>query len=122
MIIIATGSRPFLPPIGGFNGPGCFLFRTLDECAHIEAYAKRCHRAVVIGGGLLGLEAARGLMVHDVQVIVVEAGPQLMSAQLDTEGGRLLKSTMEAMGVPVFCEKITSHIERRADGSIDNQG
>jgi nitrite reductase (NADH) large subunit len=117
-IIIATGSRPFLPPIGGFNGPGCFMFRTLDECSHIEEYAKGRNRAVVIGGGLLGLEAARGLMTHGVQVFVLEAGPQLMKAQLDTEGGRLLKSTMEAMGVPVFLNKITTHIERKEDNSI----
>lgn len=110
-VIIATGSAPFIPPIAGYGLPGTFAFRTLDECAHIEAYAKNCHKAVVIGGGLLGLEAARGLMTHDVQVTIVEAGPQLMGAQLDEESGRLLKSTIEAMGIKVLCGTITTEIK-----------
>ena len=111
-VILATGSRPFLPPIEGFEGEGTFFFRTLDDCAHIAEYAARCERTVVIGGGLLGLEAARGLMTHGVQVTVVEAAPWLMKVQLDAEAGTLLKSTMEAMGVHVICDRITSRIER----------
>ena len=59
-VIIATGSRPFVPPMDGMGKPGTFLFRTLDDCEHIAAYAKQCKKAAVIGGGLLGLEAARG--------------------------------------------------------------
>lgn len=110
-VIIATGSRPFLPPMEGYGIPGTFMFRTLDDCAHIADYAANCGRACVIGGGLLGLEAARGLMTHGVQVTVLEAGPRLMPMQLDEEGGRLLQSTMEAMGIAVMCQKITTRIE-----------
>ena len=59
-VIIATGSRPFVPPMEGFGGTGTFLFRTIDDCSRIAECAKECRRAAVIGGGLLGLEAARG--------------------------------------------------------------
>ena len=109
-VIIATGSRPFVPPMEGFGKSGTFLFRTLDDCSRIADYAQNCKRAAVIGGGLLGLEAARGLMTHGVEVTVLEAAPQLMIAQLDTESGQMLKGTMESMGVKVMCEKITSQI------------
>ena len=82
-VIIATGSRPFVPPMEGFGGPGTFLFRTIDDCSRIADYARASRRAAVIGGGLLGLEAARGLLTHGVEVTVLEAAPQLMMAQLD---------------------------------------
>src|SRR6185295_19180329 len=109
-VIIATGSRPFVPPMEGFGQPGTFLFRTIDDCEHIANYAKECKKAAVIGGGLLGLEAARGLMSHGVEVTVLEAAPQLMIAQLDPDSGLMLKATMEGMGVKVHCEKITTKI------------
>ena len=116
-LIIATGSRPFVPPIEGFGGPGTFLFRTLDDCARIADYAANCQRATVIGGGLLGLEAARGLLTHGVQVSVIEAAPHLMPVQLDNEGGRILQSTMEAMGIAVYCRQIVKEIQRE-EGKI----
>jgi nitrite reductase (NADH) large subunit len=109
-VILATGSRPFVPPMEGFGQPGTFLFRTIDDCERIAEYAKSCKRAAVIGGGLLGLEAARGLLTHGVEVTVLEAAPQLMMAQLDVESGRMLKATMEGMGVRVLLEKITARI------------
>ncbi|HYG75938.1 MAG TPA: nitrite reductase large subunit NirB [Planctomycetota bacterium] len=110
-VIIATGSRPFVPPMEGFGGAGTFMFRTVDDCERIAEYAKECKKAAVIGGGLLGLEAARGLLTHGVEVTVLEAAPQLMIAQLDPESGQMLKSTMEGMGVKVLLEKITTKIE-----------
>jgi nitrite reductase (NADH) large subunit len=89
-VIVATGSRPFVPPMEGFGAPGTFLFRTLDDCDQIARYAKTRKKAAVIGGGLLGLEAARGLMTHGVEVTILEAAPQLMIAQLDAEAGQML--------------------------------
>src|SRR5947209_8738074 len=65
-LTFATGSRPFIPPLKGVETPGVFVFRTLDDCRQIADYARGCKRAVVIGGGLLGLEAARGLMTHNL--------------------------------------------------------
>jgi nitrite reductase (NADH) large subunit len=109
-VILATGSRPFIPPMEGFGQAGTFLFRTIDDCEQIAHYAKGCKTAAVIGGGLLGLEAARGLLAHGLEVTVLEAAPQLMIQQLDAESGAMLRTTMEGMGVRVLCEKITTHI------------
>ncbi len=116
-LIFATGSRPFVPPMEGFGTEGTFLFRTLDDCGRIAEYAKSCQRAVVIGGGLLGLEAARGLMTHHVEVTIVEAAPQLMPAQLDAEAAQMLKRTMEAMGLTVMTDRKTAQIHQE-DGKI----
>ena len=77
-LVLATGSRPFVPPMEGSRQRGVFVFRTLEDCSAIAAYARDCRRAVVIGGGLLGLEAARGLLSHGLEVTVVEVAPHLM--------------------------------------------
>src|SRR5262249_46032858 len=83
LLVLATGSRPFVPPMEGTRQQGVFVFRTLDDCAAISTYAQDCDRSVVIGGGLLGLEAARGLLAHGLEVTVVEVAPHLMVQQLD---------------------------------------
>lgn len=117
-VVIATGSRPYVPPLDGMGKPGTFLFRTIDDCEQIAAYAKRCRKATVIGGGLLGLEAARGLLAHALEVTVLEALPQLMAAQLDAEAGAMLKATLERMGIRVRLAAIATHIlgEERVTG------
>jgi nitrite reductase (NADH) large subunit len=102
-LVIATGSRPFVPPLAGSDLDGVFVFRTLDDCHAIAAYAQDCENSVVLGGGLLGLEAARGLLSHGLKVTVVEIAPYLMCQQLDPAGGALLKAKLEAMGVRVLC-------------------
>jgi nitrite reductase (NADH) large subunit len=102
-LVIATGSRPFVPPLPGSDQKGVFVFRTLDDCHAIAAHAQDCETAVVLGGGLLGLEAARGLLSHGLEVTVVEIAPHLMAQQLDPAGGELLKRKLEAMGVRVRC-------------------
>jgi nitrite reductase (NADH) large subunit len=99
VLIFATGSRPFVPPIPGTTLHGVFVFRTIDDCRNIADYAKGCKNAVVIGGGLLGLEAAKGLMTHNVSVTVVEMAPWLMSVQLDEAGGKVLQETIAKMGI-----------------------
>jgi nitrite reductase (NADH) large subunit len=104
ILIFATGSRPFVPPIEGTDQQGVFVFRTLDDCERISAYARQCQRAAVIGGGLLGLEAARGLLSHGLEVAVVEVAPHLMIQQLDPTAASLLKRKMEALGVRVLLE------------------
>ena len=116
-IIIATGSRPFVPPIEGHGLPGVFLFRTIDDCRRIAEFVHGCRKAAVIGGGLLGLEAARGLLTHNVDVTVVEAGGQLMNVQLDEESGQMLKRTMEAMGITVVVNGWTKRV-REENGKI----
>lgn len=109
-LIIATGSRPFVPPMKGVEKKGVFVFRTLDDCQAIEAYARGCRRAAVMGGGLLGLEAARGLLSLELDVTVVEMMPWLMAQQLDAEGGALLQRTMEQMGVQTLLEKTVTRV------------
>jgi nitrite reductase (NADH) large subunit len=109
-LVLATGSRPFVPPAEGVNQQGVFVFRTLDDCEAIAAYADHCDQAVVLGGGVLGLEAARALLSHDLQVTVVEAEPHLMPRQLDPVGGELLRSQLEALGVRVLLSRQTTHL------------
>jgi nitrite reductase (NADH) large subunit len=112
-LIIATGSRPFVPPMEGIRTPagapkpGVFVFRTLDDCRKIADYASRSGRAVVIGGGLLGLEAARGLQNFGLEVHVVHISGHLMGQQLDSQAGAILKSTIERMGIQVHLRKNT---------------
>jgi len=109
-LVLATGSLPFVPPMEGLGQQGVFVFRTLEDCGAIAAWTRQCKRAVVIGGGLLGLEAARGLLSFNVHVTVVEVAPYLMVQQLDPLGGALLKRTLEGMGVEVLLEKVTTHL------------
>ncbi|MGH7838069.1 MAG: nitrite reductase large subunit NirB, partial [Candidatus Binataceae bacterium] len=115
-LIIATGSRPSIPPIAALkkpNGelrPGIFVFRTLDDCRKIAEYAGKSRRAVVIGGGLLGLEAARGLLTHGVEVNVVHLLGHLMEQQLDPQAGIILKNTIEKMGIQVHLKKLTKSV------------
>src|SRR5262249_18987998 len=109
-LVLATGSRPFVPPLEGTRQRGVFVFRTLDDCATIGAYAQECHPALVLGGGLLGLEAGRGLLSHGIEVTVIEVAPHLMVQQLDATGGALLKQKLEALGVRVLLETVTTHL------------
>lgn len=99
VLVLATGSRPFVPPLENARRPGVFVFRTIDDCANIAAHAEECDRAVVIGGGLLGLEAARGLLNFGIDVTVLEVAPHLMRQQLDPTGAALLKHKLERMGL-----------------------
>ena len=107
VLVIATGSRPFIPPLAGLERadgtklPGVFAFRTIDDTRRMVAHAQEHERAVVVGGGLLGLEAARGLQTHGVQVDLLHAAPYLMNQQLDAEGGNILRRSVEALGIRV---------------------
>ena len=98
-LIFATGSRPFVPPLENVRQKGVFVFRTLEDCASISNCAEECDRAVVLGGGLLGLEAARGLLNFGLEVTVVELANYPMAQQLDTTAGALLQKKLEGMGV-----------------------
>lgn len=115
-LVIATGSSPLVPPFNGLRNElgkrkeGVFVFRTIEDCQEIAAYAKRCKRAAVIGGGLLGLEAARGLIDFGVEVHVVHLMPWLMETQLDRAAGAMLKTSLEKMGLNIHLERSTSCI------------
>ncbi|GFG63738.1 nitrite reductase [NAD(P)H] [Mycobacterium kubicae] len=112
-LILATGSRSFFPPIDGIwqdnttLAPGVFGFRSLDDCATMIEFAQGRSKAAVIGGGLLGLEAARGLQNRGLQAAVVQGGPTLMNAQLDDHGSGILRRLVEALGIEVLTGKRT---------------
>ena len=124
VLLIATGSRPFIPPMENIRDAsgelrhGVFGFRTLDDCNAMMAMAKQSRTAVVLGGGLLGLEAARGLMTHGPGVHVVQSGQHLMNAQLDAEGGTILRGAMQAMGIAIHVGQQARAIELDDDGQV----
>jgi nitrite reductase (NADH) large subunit len=109
-LIIATGSLPLVPAIENISLEGFFVFRTIDDCRLIAAYARHCRRAAVIGGGLLGLEAARGLLNHGLEVTVIEVMPYPMAQQLDADSGAMLARRLEALGVNFQFEKATHSV------------
>src|SRR5262249_52528680 len=118
-LIFATGSRPIVPDVPGNRLAGVYVFRTLDDCAAIGNAAREAERAVVIGGGLLGLEAARGLLAHGVEVIVVESAPHLMPRQLDVAGGLMLAQQMESLGIDARTGTSLARIEGDEDGAVE---
>jgi nitrite reductase (NADH) large subunit len=109
-LILATGSFPFVPPVPGHDRDNCFVYRTIDDIEAITAAAEKSKVGVVIGGGLLGLEAAKALMDLGLKTHVVEFAPRLMAVQVDDNGGKLLRQKIEDLGVGVHTEKNTQNI------------
>jgi nitrite reductase (NADH) large subunit len=109
-LILATGSFPFVPPIPGKERDHCLVYRTIDDLDAIQASANTGKVGVVVGGGLLGLEAANALKQLGLETHVVEFAPQLMGVQLDKAGGQLLRSMIEDLAVTVHTEKATKII------------
>jgi len=110
-LVFATGSRPFVPPIPGVDLPGVFVYRTVEHLEAIMEYGRVVKRAAVIGGGLLGLEAAKATYDLGLEVHVVEFAQGLMPRQLDAAGAGLLKEKIEELGVRVHLGKQTTRIE-----------
>ncbi|RST10040.1 NAD(P)/FAD-dependent oxidoreductase [Streptomyces sp. WAC05374] len=108
-LVLATGSNPVLPPLRGLGGgrlpAGVHAFRTLDDCLALDALVAPGVRAVVIGGGLLGVSATRALAARGAEVVLAQQGEHLMERQLDAEAARLLRRHLEAdLGVEVHTE------------------
>ena len=89
-LVLATGSYPFVPPVPGHDRPQCLAYRTIEDLEAIAAAAAKSTVGVVVGGGLLGLEAAKALQDLGLKTHVVEVAPRLMAVQLDEAGGALL--------------------------------
>jgi nitrite reductase (NADH) large subunit len=117
-LLLATGGRPFVPPIPGADKKAVFSYRTLDDVKAIRKKARESKYAVVIGGGLLGLEAAKAMTALGLRVTVLEMFPYLLPRQLDPQGGELLKSLIEDMGLAVRVSAATEAIvgEESASG------
>jgi nitrite reductase (NADH) large subunit len=109
-LVIATGSFPFVPPVPGRDRRDCFVYRTIEDVEVIAGKAKGAAVGTVIGGGLLGLEAAKALKDLGLETHVVEFAPRLMSVQLDEAAGRLLRRKIEALGATVHVAKNTKEI------------
>lgn len=113
-LVLATGSYPFVPPIPGRDREGCFVYRTIEDLESIRAASLKARVGTVIGGGLLGLEAAKALKDLGLDTHVVEFAPRLMAVQIDDAGGRVLRDRIAELGVGIHTGKNTAQI---ADGS-----
>jgi len=109
-IILATGSYPFVPPVPGHERDNIFVYRTIDDLEKITAAAKTSKIGTVIGGGLLGLEAAKAVMDLGLKTHVVEFAPRLMAVQVDDGGGAMLSKKIGDLGVSVHTQKNTQNI------------
>jgi nitrite reductase (NADH) large subunit len=117
-LVLATGSSPFVPPIPGADLPGCFVYRTIEDLDAIRQRAATTGAGAVIGGGLLGLEAANALRSLGVETHVVEFAPRLMPAQVDQGGGEMLRRMVEDVGIRVHAATATERIEALGDGTL----
>ena len=109
-LVLATGSYPFVPPLPGVDREGVFVYRTIEDLEAIAAYGAKSKRAAVIGGGLLGLEAAKAVLDMGLETHVVEFASRLMPRQLDDVGGALLRDSIESLGVKVEVDARTKGI------------
>jgi nitrite reductase (NADH) large subunit len=117
-LVLATGSYAFVPEIPGKDHRGCFVYRTLDDLAAIGAAAASAQCGVVIGGGLLGLEAANALLALGLKTHVVESAARLMPMQVDEVGGAVLRRRIEQLGVAVHVSASTREIFAHQDGRV----
>lgn len=109
-LVLATGSYPFVPPIPGNDRENCFVYRTIDDLDAMIAASKGGKVGTVVGGGLLGLEAAKALHDLGLETHVVEFAPRLMAVQVDDFGGALLKDKIQELGVTVHTSTGTQEI------------
>jgi nitrite reductase (NADH) large subunit len=116
-VVLATGSAPFVPQVPGVDKRGVFVYRTIEDLEGILAYAGKAARAAVVGGGLLGLEAAKAVRDLDLDTHVVEFAPRLMPRQVDEAGSRRLCEKIEGLGVRVHLNKSTQ--EFLGNGSVE---
>ncbi|GAB3236135.1 nitrite reductase large subunit NirB [Glycomyces halotolerans] len=110
-LVLATGSYPFVPPMEGADAEGVFVYRTIEDLEAIKAHAAGRRHGVVIGGGLLGLEAANALKLLGLETQIVEFAPWPMARQLDEAGGGVLKQHIEKLGIDVACSTGGTRIE-----------
>ena len=110
VLVLATGSYPFVPPVPGRDRTACHVYRTIEDLEAIRASAAQARIGAVVGGGLLGLEAAKALVDLGLETHVVEFAPRLMALQVDEGGGSMLRRKIEALGVRVHTGKNTREI------------
>ncbi|MFG3705382.1 nitrite reductase large subunit NirB [Micromonospora sp. NPDC047670] len=117
-LVLATGSYAFVPPVAGATLPGVFVYRTLDDLVAIREHARGRRTGAVIGGGLLGLEAANALRLLGLDTSVVEFAPRLMPVQVDTAGGAMLRRYVDELGVTTHLGVATTAVRPGPDGAV----
>ncbi|MEV5510360.1 nitrite reductase large subunit NirB [Streptomyces orinoci] len=117
-LVLATGSYPFVPPVPGHDAEGCHVYRTIEDVAAIRSRAQGATTGAVVGGGLLGLEAAGALQAMGLTTHVVEYAPRLMALQVDEAGGALLRRKIEERGVIVHTGAAAERIDTGPDGTV----
>ena len=117
-LVLATGSSVFVPPIEGADADGVFPYRTIDDLGRIVQRAARARRAVVVGGGVLGIEVANALRRLGLGVVMLEAGPCLMRRQLDWDAAGLLEARIRELGISIVAGARSRGIETRGDGQL----
>ncbi len=109
-VVLATGSYPFVPSVPGVDKQGVFVYRTIEDLERITQFAGKSQRAAVIGGGLLGLEAAKAVLDLGLETHVIEFSHRLMPRQVDDAGSRMLVQKLNALGVTVHLQASTKEI------------
>ncbi len=110
-LILATGSAPFVPPIPGVEKDGVFVYRTIEDLEMMKSHAPKARKGAVIGGGLLGLEAAKAMLDLGIsETHVIEFAPRLMPRQIDDLGSAMLQSKLQELGLQIHLNKNTSEI------------
>ncbi len=124
ILLLATGSNPFIPPIEGVKKQGVYTFRNMKDTYELLEQCRYAKKAVVIGGGLLGLEAARGILNQGLKVSVVHIADRLMELQLDAIGGQFLKREIEKLGIEVLLNQNTAKImgDDKVEGVLFKDG
>ncbi|MFI7029688.1 nitrite reductase large subunit NirB [Microbispora rosea] len=118
VLVLATGSAPFVPPVPGRDLPGCFVYRTIDDLDAIRDASRDARAGVVIGGGLLGLEAADALRGLGLDTHVIEMSGWLMPRQVDEGGGSVLRGHIEGLGLTIHTGAGVRSIEAGQDGQV----
>jgi nitrite reductase (NADH) large subunit len=122
-LLLANGAHPYVPPIKGVEKPGVFTLRSIKDALTMKKYAQRARKAIIIGGGLLGLEFAVSLRKLGQQVEVVEISPKLLPRQLDQDGATILRDRIEGLGINIVLGVRTEEIlGRTASGILLNNG
>ena len=114
-LVLATGASAFRPPIEGADLDGVFVYRSLDDLKQIGVHSRAVASAVVVGGGLLGIETAEALHRRGLEVTLLESGPYLMKRQLDPETAAHLESNLDEKGIPTIANARARRIDRRGE-------
>jgi nitrite reductase (NADH) large subunit len=110
LLLVATGGVAFVPPIPGNDKVGVFTLRTMNDAIEMRTFSEKINRAILIGGGLVGLETGGALLRRGIKVSVIEQNPRILPRQMDTEGAQILQAKMESMGFTFFLNGQTEEI------------